>query len=50
MERRFESETTFETREIIPRLAEASENLLANLPILVCGLVMSLALVHEWVG
>ena len=32
------------------RFAEASENILANLPLLVCGVVMTIALVHEWIG
>ena len=32
------------------RFAEASENLLVNLPLLVCGAVITLALVHEWIG
>ncbi len=30
------------------RFAEASETLLANLPLLVCGLVMTVAVAHEW--
>jgi hypothetical protein len=32
------------------RFAEASENLLINLPLLVCGLVMALAIGLEWLG
>lgn len=32
------------------RFAVASESLMANLPLLVCGLVMTLAIAHEWFG
>ncbi len=29
--------------------AEATDTVLDNMPLLVCGLVMTLALVHEWI-
>ena len=35
-------------RKRMPTLAEASESVLTNLPLLVCGLVLALALVHDW--
>jgi len=47
------NETKLENRNArkeAKRLAQASESLLANLPLLVCGLVMTLAIAHEWLG
>lgn len=32
----------------MPTLAEASESVLTNLPLLVCAMVLTLALVHDW--
>jgi hypothetical protein len=29
-------------------LAEASESVLTNLPLLICGLALTLALFHDW--
>ncbi len=35
-------------RKRMPTLAEASESVLTNLPLLICGLALAFVLVHDW--
>ena len=44
------NETIEKNRVSRKKNVRLGESLLANLPLLVCGLVMTLAIVHEWMG
>ena len=33
----------------MPTLAEASESVLTNLPLLICGFALTLTLIHDWI-